>query len=143
MTNATSVPFVPDAEAHELRRPQRGEADLDHDDPVVDVALRRRVRAAADEERLLGGLSCEGALLERLYEECRHSSAEGPPRRLVVRLEVGPLDAALDALLEIHGRAPDRNVLPVFGLLAAADGAGAPHDDSVVRHLADCVDATA
>src|SRR5213592_954079 len=143
MRNATSVPFVPDTERDELRRPERGEADLDHDDPVVDVALSRGVGAAADEERFLRGLSCEGALLERLHEERRHGSPEGPPRRLVVRLEVDPLDAALDALLEVEGRAPDGDVLPVLGLLAAADGAAAPHDDSVVRYLADGVDATA
>jgi hypothetical protein len=34
MTNATSVPFVPDAEGDELGGPKRREADLDDHDAV-------------------------------------------------------------------------------------------------------------
>src|SRR5439155_16503432 len=70
----------------------------------------------------------------------------GPAQRslggLVIGLEVDPFDPVLDALLDVERRAPDRHVLPVLALLAAAaGGSGAPDDEPVVRDLADDVHA--
>src|SRR5207302_1374204 len=97
------------------------------------------IRAAADEEGLDRRSAGERALLEQLVEERGHRLAQPPPRGLVVRLEVDPLDPVLDALLDVERRAPDRHVLPVLALAAAAGGSGAPDDEPVVRDLADDV----
>ena len=75
------VPGVTKPDAHELCGPQRREADLDHHDRRARCRLRRRVRAAADEERLGGVL--------RRRSRPRGTSRRGTPHELRIVLHVG------------------------------------------------------
>jgi hypothetical protein len=64
----TSHPLA-DPDEHELGGPQRGDADQDRETAVVDVVLRHRVPAAADEERFVGCQAGEGPRAEQDVEK--------------------------------------------------------------------------
>src|SRR5215207_3906969 len=134
------VDLLAELEHDELGRLERREADQDVDDAGVDVSLRRRLAVTLDEERLGGGATLEGPGAELEHHEGRDVEPQRGPQRLVVRLEDGPLDAVVDALLQVDGGAADGDVTPLR-VGARGEGARAPGDDARRGEVADDVDA--
>src|ERR1044072_8357953 len=130
-----------DADDDELRRLQRGEADVEVHDAAVDVVLRRGLAGALDEGRTARRGALEGALPEQARHERVDVQAELAPQRLVVALEDRPLRPALQAFLAGERHAPPGQVL-LFAAEAAgaAKGAGAPDDAAGVGEGAQAVD---
>jgi hypothetical protein len=118
--------------------PKRSDADLHDEAALVEILLRHRVLAAANEVGGLGRRPGERALLEHVLQEGRDLSSDQGPCRFVVRLEHRPLQPAMQALLDEQGRPADRDVPPISGF--PAHGPGAPHPDPMAV-LSDGVDA--
>src|SRR5881227_45414 len=112
-----------DAEDHELRGPQRRDADQADEPPVVEVVLGHRRAVAADEVRLLRLISQQRAVLPLVEQEVVDGAPDGGPETLTVRLEHGPLRAAVDRVLEEREVTSQVDVLP---LRVGAHRPGAP-----------------
>src|SRR4051812_14156863 len=102
-----------DLEDDEFGWLQRGKANEDIDNSLIDIVLRGGLLIALDEVGFLRRAALEGALAIHLMHERSDVGAELSPERLVVRLEDSPLRAAVEALLEEEGEATHRQILPL------------------------------
>src|ERR1044072_8703733 len=101
-----------DLDDDELGRPDRRDAHQDVDDAVLDVLGGGGLAVALDEVRLARGAALEGALAEEGVQVRGGGQPDLLPQALVVGLEHDPLEAALEALLDMQCEPPDRYVLP-------------------------------
>ena len=109
--------------------------------PEVAVVLRRGARVALHEVGVARRRALEGALAEQVVHEGADVEPDLRPQRLVVRLEHHPLQAAIEALLDVEREPADRDVLVLAAeAVVAVHRARAPVDDAV-REDADGVDA--
>ena len=79
---------------------------------VVEVVLGHRRAVALDEERLVLGRAHQRAVAPHGAQEVGDRRADRDPGRLGVRLEHGPLRAAIDRLLDEDEQPADVDVLP-------------------------------
>src|SRR5215211_4939143 len=107
--------YLLDLDDHELGGLERRESDDDVHDAAIDVALRRRFLVAFDEVRVPWRAALERALAEQVLHERAEIQAQLRPERLVVRLEDGPLAAAVEAFLDEQREPPHGHVLPLRG----------------------------
>src|SRR5918999_279951 len=120
-----------DADHHELRRAQRRYADLDVQEAVVDVFLRR---GGGDVVGLDRGDSLQSALGPEILQEVGDVRLHRAPGRVVVGREGELTQPIFDGLLDVDDRAADLNVA-IVGV--AGESLGAPDRGAVAGEVAD------
>src|SRR5437868_13636321 len=126
-----------DAEDDELGGTKRRDADETDETPVVEIILRHRRAVAAHEVRLVGLVTQERSLLPLVQEEVFDCAADVAPKLRAVRLEDGPLRAAVNGAFEIDEVATQVDVLP-FGVGSCR--ARSPQTEAAPLEVAEAVD---
>src|SRR3954470_22161617 len=131
-----------DLDHHELGRADGRDADEHVDDAVRHVLVRRGLAVALDEVRLARGAALEGALAEERVQVRGRGQPDLLPQALVVGLEHDPLQATLEALLDMQREPSHRYVLPrAVERVGALQRARAPHQRAGGGEGAQTVDA--
>src|SRR5262249_44379728 len=130
-----------DLDHDELGGIERGEADQDVDDALVDARLRIIFRIAFDEIGLLWRGSLEGAFEKQILHEGADVEPDLAPKPLVIGFEYHPLRAIVQARLEKQGEPPDWNIFPLrASLVTALQSSRAPCHVAVDSEFTQAID---
>src|SRR4051812_41174436 len=115
------MPLIPrvhslltNSEDDELGRLQHGDADLANKPAIVEIGLRHRAPITAHEIGLFRRAAEQRAVPPLGVEELADGFTDVGPKGLAVRLEDGPLGAAVDGGLDVVEIAADAHILPLL-----------------------------